>query len=98
MSDLTTPTSRIHLRGFASMDPVKRRQICSLAGKAAHACGKAHKWNSLEASEAGKKSQLSGKAHQFNSSEAVIAGRKGGIARAAKRRRIHSTTASPLPH
>lgn len=42
-------------KGFAIMDPEKRRQICSKGGKAAHAKGNAHEWNSAEASIAGKK-------------------------------------------
>ena len=42
-------------RGFASMDPEKQRRIASKGGKAAHAKGKAHEWNSEEAREAGRK-------------------------------------------
>ncbi len=42
-------------RGFASMDPNKRRAISSAGGKAAHAAGTAHKWTSDEASAAGRK-------------------------------------------
>lgn len=43
------------LRGFASMDPAKQREIASKGGKAAHAKGTAHEWNSREAREAGRK-------------------------------------------
>lgn len=42
-------------RGFASMDPEKRRKICSMGGRAAHARGTAHTWTSAEARAAGKK-------------------------------------------
>ena len=42
-------------RGFASMDPTRRREIASMGGKAAHAKGTAHEWSSEEAKEAGRK-------------------------------------------
>ena len=42
-------------RGFAAMDPTKRRAIASLGGKAAHAFGAGHQWDSVAASEAGRK-------------------------------------------
>ncbi|MDI6828351.1 MAG: KGG domain-containing protein [Armatimonadota bacterium] len=42
-------------RGFASMDPQKQREIASKGGKAAHAKGTAHEWNSFEAKQAGRK-------------------------------------------
>jgi general stress protein YciG len=42
-------------RGFASMDPTKRREIAVKGGKAAHAQGKAHEWTREEAREAGRK-------------------------------------------
>lgn len=42
-------------RGFASMDQSKQRQIASKGGRAAHAKGTAHEWNSDEARVAGKK-------------------------------------------
>lgn len=44
-----------HLRGFASMDLVKQREIASKGGKAAHAQGTAHRWSREEAREAGRK-------------------------------------------
>lgn len=43
-------------RGFATMDPEKRREICSAGGRAAHAKGTAHKWTIEEARAAGSKS------------------------------------------
>lgn len=42
-------------RGFASMDPVRRRKIQSQGGKAAFASGKGHRWTSEEARLAGQK-------------------------------------------
>lgn len=42
-------------RGFASMNPARRRQIASKGGKAAHEQGVAHEWDSEEAREAGHK-------------------------------------------
>lgn len=42
-------------RGFASMDPEKRRKIASKGGKAAHKSGAAHEWTTEEAREAGRK-------------------------------------------
>lgn len=42
-------------RGFASMDKAKQREIASKGGKAAHAQGTGHEWDSIEASVAGKK-------------------------------------------
>jgi general stress protein YciG len=48
--------NKTHLRGFASMSKERHREIASMGGKAAHASGKAYKWNSETAAEAGKKS------------------------------------------
>lgn len=42
-------------KGFASMDPEKRREIASQGGKAAHVSGKAHQFTSEEAKIAGRK-------------------------------------------
>jgi len=43
-------------RGFASMDPERQREIASEGGKAAHASGNAHEFNSEEARKAGSMS------------------------------------------
>lgn len=40
------------------MTPEKRRQIASKGGKAAHAKGAAHTWDSKEAAAAGRKGGL----------------------------------------
>jgi general stress protein YciG len=45
-------------RGFASMDPEKRKAISSKGGKAAHAAGTAHEFTSEEARVAGRKGGL----------------------------------------
>jgi general stress protein YciG len=42
-------------RGFASMDPERQREIASEGGRAAHASGNAHEFDSREAAEAGRK-------------------------------------------
>lgn len=42
-------------RGFASMTVEQQREIASKGGKAAHAKGTAHEWNSEEARAAGRK-------------------------------------------
>lgn len=52
-------------RGFGSMDEDKQREIASKGGKAAHAKGTAHEFDSEEAREAGRKG---GQARQSNSS------------------------------
>jgi len=42
-------------RGFAVIDPERRREISSRGGKAAHATGHAHKFTQEQAREAGRK-------------------------------------------
>ncbi len=42
-------------RGFASMDPMKQREIASKGGKAAHLKGTAHQFTPEEARVAGSK-------------------------------------------
>jgi hypothetical protein len=41
-------------RGFASMDPEKRKEVASKGGKAVHALGSAHKFTSREARAAAR--------------------------------------------
>ena len=69
-------------RGFASMNPEKRREIARKGGVAAHKRGMAHKWNRFEAQAAGRKGGVTahakGTAHRFTSEEARRAGRLGG--------------------
>lgn len=45
-------------RGFAAMDPEKQRAIASKGGKASHAAGTGHEWDSESAREAGRKGGL----------------------------------------
>lgn len=53
--NINSPGGGIGRRGFASMDPEKRRQIASKGGQAAHTKGTAHEWTSNEARAAGRK-------------------------------------------
>src|SRR5262249_21668544 len=73
-------TSGRSLRGFASMDKEKQKEIASKGGRAAHEKGTAHEFNSNEASAAAKKGHERGTAHEFTPEEARVAGRKGGLA------------------
>ncbi len=45
-------------RGFAAMDPERRREIARLGGIEAHRRGTAHRWSSEEARKAGQKGGL----------------------------------------
>ena len=45
-------------QGFASMDPVRQREIASDGGRAAHVLGTAHQFTPAEAAEAGRKGGL----------------------------------------
>jgi general stress protein YciG len=70
-------------RGFASMDPNKQREIASKGGRAAHAKGTAHEFNSEEARDAGRKG---GQAVSRNREHMAAIGRRGGEARGHARR------------
>ena len=63
-----TPQKTTSKRGFASMDPQRQREIASLGGKAAHASGKAHEFNTAEAREAGRKGGRAGRRTAANAS------------------------------
>ena len=71
-------------RGFASMDRSKQREIASKGGKAAHAKGTAHEFDSGEAREAGRKG---GVAVSRNREHMAAIGRRGGEARGPARGR-----------
>lgn len=60
------PKSR---RGFAAMSPEKREAISSLGGKAAHAKGVAHQFNSETGAVAGRIPHQKGTAHAFTEDE-----------------------------
>jgi general stress protein YciG len=49
---------RLKTKGFASMDPQRRREIASEGGRAAHEKGTAYEWTSEEARAAGRKGGL----------------------------------------
>jgi general stress protein YciG len=70
-------------RGFASMDPNKQREIASKGGRAAHAKGTAHEFNSEEARDAGRKG---GQAVSRNREHMAAIGCRGGEARGNARR------------
>lgn len=55
-TESTQPSGKSR-RGFASLDPERRRQIASLGGRTAHQQGVAHRWTREEAQAAGRKGQ-----------------------------------------
>ena len=65
------------------MDPNKQREIASKGGRAAHAKGTAHEFNSDEARDAGRKG---GQAVSRNREHMAAIGRRGGEARGNARR------------
>ncbi len=71
-------------RGFASMDEEKQRAIAAKGGRAAHASGNAHEFNSAEARFAGRKG---GEAISRNRQHMAAIGREGGHARHANAQR-----------
>ena len=78
-------------RGFASMDREKQREIASKGGRAAHAKGTAHEFDSGEAREAGRKG---GMAVSRNRDHMATIGRRGGEARGQSRGRGAAQTNS----
>src|SRR5215510_3632034 len=78
-------------RGFASMDREKQKEIASKGGKAAHAKGTAHEFDSSEAREAGRKG---GVAVSRNREHMAAIGRRGGEARSHSRSRGSAQTNS----
>jgi general stress protein YciG len=66
------------LRGFASMELSKQREIASKGGKAAHARGRAHEFTAEEAREAGRKG---GAVVSLDRDHMAAIGRAGGLAR-----------------
>lgn len=78
-------TGRRSNRGFASMDRGKQKEIASKGGKAAHAKGTAHEFDSDEARNAGRKG---GQAVSRNREHMAMIGRRGGEARGHSRARV----------
>jgi uncharacterized protein len=72
-------------RGFASMDQGKQKEIASKGGRAAHAKGTAHEFDSSEARAAGRKG---GMAVSRNREHMAAIGRRGGEARGARARQL----------
>src|SRR5215471_6065709 len=87
-NDLQNVGGRRSNRGFASMDRSKQREIASKGGKAAHAKGTAHEFDSGEAREAGRKG---GVAVSRNREHMAAIGRRGGEARGQSRNRTNTT-------
>ncbi|HKN68789.1 MAG TPA: KGG domain-containing protein [Gemmatimonadaceae bacterium] len=83
-SDMQGSASRRSNRGFASMDRSKQKEIASKGGKAAHAKGTAHEFDSDEARNAGRKG---GQAVSRNREHMAMIGRRGGEARGHSRSR-----------
>ena len=79
--------SRKDKRGFASMDAQLQKKIASKGGRAAHAQGVAHEFNSTEAREAGRKG---GVAVSRNRQHMAEIGKKGGEAAHNKRKKDNS--------
>jgi general stress protein YciG len=75
--------NRKSARGFASMDQAKQKEIASKGGRAAHAKGTAHEFDSGEARAAGRKG---GMAVSRNREHMAAIGRRGGEARGQRAR------------
>ena len=78
-------------RGFASMDTSKQKEIASKGGRAAHAKGTAHEFDSNEARAAGRKG---GMAVSRNREHMAAIGRRGGEARGQRARQLAQSGAS----
>ena len=88
-NDMQNTGGRRSNRGFASMDRGKQREIASKGGKAAHAKGTAHEFDSDEARNAGRKG---GQAVSRNREHMAMIGRRGGEARGHSRTRTPAQT------
>jgi general stress protein YciG len=82
--------TRKSARGFASMDQGKQKEIASKGGRAAHAKGTAHEFDSGEARAAGRKG---GMAVSRNREHMAAIGRRGGEARGQRARQAAQTAA-----
>jgi uncharacterized protein len=81
--------NRKSARGFASMDQSKQKEIASKGGRAAHAKGTAHEFDSSEARAAGRKG---GMAVSRNREHMAAIGRRGGEARGQRARLAAQST------
>ena len=89
MGDEQKPKS---MRGFASMDREKQREIASKGGKSAHAQGRAHTFTHEEASIAGRKGGM--KVSQDRGHMAEI-GRAGGRASKGVKSSVEGGSGAP---
>lgn len=85
----TSSNGRKSARGFASMDEGKQKEIASKGGRAAHAKGTAHEFDSSEARAAGRKG---GMAVSRNREHMAAIGRRGGEARGQRARQVAQTS------
>ena len=88
----STNGSRKSARGFASMDQGKQKEIASKGGRAAHAKGTAHEFDSSEARAAGRKG---GMAVSRNREHMAAIGRRGGEARGQRARAASQGAIAP---
>ncbi len=86
---MSTHKDRKALRGFASMEEDRQREIARMGGRASHEKGRAHKFTSEEARAAGRKGGESISQNRAHMSEI---GRRGG-----KRRQEVAHSTSPVP-
>lgn len=68
-------------RGFALLSPEKRKEIATLGGKAAQACGRGHRFTTEEARAAGR---IGGRAVSKNRRHMSDIGQLGGRSRGAE--------------
>ena len=87
IAELNGGQRRKSRRGFACMDIIRQRQIASKGGRAAHAKGTAHEFDSAEARMAGRKGGLSVSQDRAHMAEI---GRHGGLMRGERARRSSS--------
>src|SRR5687767_268897 len=87
----SSSSSRKSARGFASMDQGKQKEIASKGGRAAHAKGTAHEFDSSEARAAGRKG---GMAVSRNREHMAAIGRRGGEARGQRARQVAQSNGS----
>ena len=93
-SGSSSSNGRKSARGFASMDSSKQKEIASKGGRAAHAKGTAHEFDSNEARAAGRKG---GMAVSRNREHMAAIGRRGGEARGQRARQAAQAAATQRP-
>jgi Stress-induced bacterial acidophilic repeat motif. len=81
------------MKGFASLDADRLREVARNGGRAAHARGSAHQFTKEEAQAAGRKGGI---AVSRNREHMAAIGRKGAAARSAKRAERIETTGKAI--